>query len=67
MRGGDIDLYIETTESDSSILFDKKLKFACNLEQALGEQKIDIVVKMLSQNKSLRIYEEARNTGILLV
>jgi len=66
-RGGDIDLYIETHCADHAIILDKKLHFLVALQQALGEQKIDIVINRLPLNKMLPIYEEARKTGVLLM
>lgn len=40
-KGGDIDLYIETENSDD--LSEKKIQFLLLLESLIGEQKIDIV------------------------
>ena len=40
-KGGDIDLYIKTNNKTN--LLDKKIKFIVNLEQTIGEQKIDVV------------------------
>ncbi len=64
-RGGDIDLYIETTLTDISKITDAHYAFASTLEQYLGEQKIDIVIKY--GDKDLPIYTIARNTGIQLI
>ena len=66
-RGGDIDLYIETHISDRRLLFDKKLAFLSRLQLKIGEQKIDVVINVLSENRNLPIYQEARKTGILLI
>lgn len=66
-RGGDIDLYIEVNCNDVIKLVDKKIKFLTQLEIALGEQKIDIVINVLSLKKEATIYTEARNTGIKLI
>lgn len=66
-KGGDIDLYIETTEPERTAAYRKESKFWVDLQNKLGEQKIDIVVKLLSENKTKPIYEEARKTGILLM
>jgi hypothetical protein len=65
--GGDIDLYIETTEMNSTLAYDKKFRLSALIQMKIGEQKIDIVINMLSSNKDKPIYVEARNTGILLV
>jgi len=43
-RGGDIDLYIETT-LDTPAALRARMSFAAALFRALGDQKIDIVVK----------------------
>jgi len=64
--GGDIDLYIETTETDSTLVMSKKFKLSALIQMKIGEQKIDIVINKLSSHKHKPIYEEARNTGILL-
>lgn len=65
--GGDIDLYIETTETDASLVFNKKFKLSAMIQMKIGEQKIDVVINMLSSQKDKPIYQEARATGILLV
>ena len=64
-KGGDIDLYIETTLSDISNITDAKFAFLIELEKQLGEQKIDVVIKYNDQ--SLLIYDIARKEGVQLV
>ncbi|MDT0647424.1 nucleotidyltransferase domain-containing protein [Zunongwangia sp. F260] len=61
-KGGDIDLYIETTAKEN--LFDKKIKMLRMLYERLGEQKIDIVVN--NHTKPLYIHKVAREEGIIL-
>ena len=61
-KGGDIDLYIETTAKKK--LFDKKVKMLQMLYERLGEQKIDIVVN--NHANPLYIHQIAREEGILL-
>ncbi|HET7361574.1 MAG TPA: nucleotidyltransferase domain-containing protein [Salinimicrobium sp.] len=61
-KGGDIDLYIETTAKEN--LFDKKIKMLRMLYERLGEQKIDIVVNNFEV--ALTIHQVARREGILL-
>jgi predicted nucleotidyltransferase len=61
-RGGDIDLYIETTCRDNIIK--RKLRMLALLEKELGEQKIDIVVNNFNTEKF--IYQIAKNEGIAL-
>ena len=66
-KGGDIDLYIETDNDDLMAINQKKIIFARELKKRLGDQKIDIIVNQLNANNKLKIYDEARSTGILLV
>ena len=63
-KGGDIDLYIETTDSDADALLDKKINLLTALNLALGEQKIDLVVNNFTKEKA--IYAIAKQTGIEL-
>lgn len=64
-RGGDIDLYIETTIKDASHLNNIKLQFLAELENVLGEQKIDVIVN--SNEIDLPIYLIAKTEGIKLL
>ncbi len=61
-KGGDIDLYIETQNSDATL--DKKIKLLTALNLALGEQKIDLIVNNFTKKKA--IYTIAKQTGIEL-
>lgn len=61
-RGGDIDLYIETSEKAN--LLDKKVKLLVRLNRDLGEQKIDVVINNFSAEKD--IFTIARSTGVWL-
>lgn len=64
-RGGDIDLYIEVEHFDFKKAYDQKSQFWIMLQDRLGEQKIDIVVRDPEQD--LLIYKVARSEGIQLV
>ena len=66
-RGGDIDLYIETNLDTLEGARACKSRFWGKLQMRLGEQKIDIVVNALKTDGPQTIFEEARNTGILLI
>jgi len=66
-RGGDIDLYIETVETDANLAYAKRLELSSMIQTKIGEQKIDIVLNVLSRPQGLAIYDVARKTGILLV
>lgn len=65
-RGGDIDLYIETCEIDKSSAWKKESRFWVELQKALGEQKIDIVTKIIARDFTISIYDEAKATGVML-
>ncbi|MGI9214939.1 MAG: nucleotidyltransferase domain-containing protein, partial [Gammaproteobacteria bacterium] len=64
-RGGDIDLYIEVEHFDSKKVYDQKSQFWILLQDRLGEQKIDIVVR--DPNQELLVYKVAREEGIRIV
>jgi predicted nucleotidyltransferase len=66
-RGGDIDLYIETHYENTAIVAKKQIEFLSDLKKKIGDQKIDLIINILIQNKTLSIYEEARNTGVLIL
>jgi predicted nucleotidyltransferase len=63
-KGGDLDLYLVPERSlDVATRFDKKRAFSLQLEELLGEQKIDVV---FSKDKNRSIEKEALQTGVLL-
>lgn len=66
-KGGDIDLYIETNHSDGQELMQKKSHFSWDIQKKIGEQKIDIIINSLPSNHTLRIYDEAKTTGVKLL
>jgi len=63
-RGGDIDLYIETLQTDLDTAVRQRSAFVTELWDLLGEQKIDIVLNLVSHNEDLLIYRMAQKTGI---
>ena len=63
-RGGDIDLYIRTSIKDYGEAFDKKQDFRIKLQDIIGEQKIDVVLDLGTQD--LLIYKVAKETGVRL-
>jgi len=62
LKGGDIDLYIETANIEN--LIDKKLTFLVRLKDKIGEQKIDLIIKPLGCNEP--ICEEIKKSGVEL-
>ncbi|MGZ8256391.1 MAG: nucleotidyltransferase domain-containing protein [Gallionella sp.] len=65
-RGGDIDLYIESASDNAAQLIDAKLNLLVALQQQLGEQKIDVVIRRANSTADLPIYQIAKATGIKL-
>ena len=61
LRGGDIDLYIQTDNIDN--LLEKKIEFLVSLKRKIGEQKIDVVI---SRDIDRPIEQEALNKGVRL-
>ena len=62
LRGGDIDLYLETSSKEN--LLDRKLEMLVQLKNELGDQKIDLIVNNFTIDKE--IFSVAKNEGILL-
>jgi predicted nucleotidyltransferase len=65
-RGGDIDLLIETEETDVTRIVKTELAFLVKLQRQLGEQKIDVLVDYPTRKVTPPIFEVAKQTGILL-
>jgi len=61
-KGGDIDLYIQTTKKDA--LLKAKISFLCEFEKYFGEQKVDLLVDNGSKQKI--IFDIAQKNGVLL-
>ena len=64
LRGGDIDIYIETNDDVLEIL-NKKINFLTELTKKLGEQKIDVVIKA-KNSKDNDIFNIAKKTGVMI-
>jgi predicted nucleotidyltransferase len=64
-RGGDIDLYIETDISEPDALIEAKLRALAELHKALGEQKIDLVIRRPGTEPQT-IHRVAKSTGLPL-
>lgn len=64
-RGGDIDLVVtpDIYVSPEEML-EKKIRMLIDLEQKLGEQKIDIIIQQI--NDSRAIIKTAEKTGIAI-
>lgn len=66
-KGGDIDLYIETNIDNVDTAVDRKIAFLSNLKKEIGDQKIDVVLRIISSNYHLPIYEIAKSQGVRLI
>lgn len=62
-KGGDIDLYVETTEDNNPL--DHYLESRSRLSRLLGDRKIDLIVRPCNREPS-PIERIARKTGIKL-
>lgn len=57
-KGGDIDLLVRTTNETNR--FKKRLQFLAQVKQAIGDQKIDLVIRNQDQpSQDDTIYQEA--------
>ncbi len=65
-RGGDIDLLIETQQSDVAVIVRLELAFLTKLKMQLGEQKIDVLVDFPTRRYTPAIFAIAKQTGIRL-
>ena len=64
-RGGDIDLLVETYQCDD--IFTRKLKALSELQIALGDQKIDLLIKTPGMSAPVPlVYSEDFATGVEL-
>lgn len=61
LKGGDIDLFIETNEQND--LIEKKIQFLIEVKTLIGDQKIDLVI---AEDSDRLIEKEARRTGVKL-
>ncbi len=66
-HGGDLDFYIETIEIDINVAVARQSNFIIELQDQLGDQKIDVVLNCLSNNVTLPIYDIAKQTGVQLL
>lgn len=64
-RGGDIDIFIEPKVFEAQAIYAARSNFWIMLQDKLGEQKIDIVIKDPSQD--LLIYKIAKKEGVQLI
>jgi predicted nucleotidyltransferase len=63
-RGGDIDLLVRPHGLPPEQYLTRKIRFLGQLERALGERKIDIVIEQAEDRRP--IVEAARQTGVNL-
>lgn len=63
-KGGDIDLFISNLQK-SNKYYQNKIQFLCDLEQIIGEQKIDLILDNSVDHNSM-FYATIQKTAILL-
>ena len=66
-KGGDIDLYVETYTETIDDAVKRKANFIWDLEQKIGEQKIDVVLNMINFPHHLPIHDVAKSEGVRMV
>jgi len=64
-RGGDIDLYVETTLNSEDAV-KSRIKLAVLICDEIGDQRIDVVLNLLNSDTQLPIYAKARREGVQL-
>lgn len=60
-RGGDIDIYVETSKDVEP---DIQAMFLAELKIKAGDQKIDLLVQRRDRPKKDPVFEYAKNTGV---
>ena len=65
-RGGDIDLLISTSLTEPAAIARAEIAFQVQLQQALGEQRIDLLVDYQGRRVRPPIFSIADQTGIPL-
>ena len=65
-RGGDIDLLISTSLTDPDAIAHAEIAFQVRVQQALGEQRIDVLVDYPGRRVRPPIFAIADQTGVHL-
>ena len=65
-KGGDIDLFVQTSLVDPADISNAHTRFLAKLYAELGEQKIDVVIDYPSRTVQLPIFKIALEQGIIL-
>ena len=65
-RGGDIDLLVQTSQTQPEALASASIAMLARLHRALGEQKIDLVLDAPALGATRAIVATAKATGVLL-
>jgi len=66
LRGGDIDLLIETGMRDPAQIAKAHTRFLSLVYSRLGEQKVDVLIDYPAREQRPAIFELARQQGVLL-
>lgn len=65
-RGGDIDLYLETSLHLAKDIVEAEIRLLVELKSKLGDQKIDLVINRIDSPENQLIHQVAKRTGIKL-
>ena len=66
LRGGDIDLLIQTDCVEDAAVFQARISFLARVKLALGERKIDVVLDYPGRHTRPPILDMAKEQGVLL-
>ena len=66
-KGGDIDIYIETKIENLDHAINAKANFLWDLESKIGEQKVDVVLNVITLNNKLPVYSIAKKEGVKIL
>jgi predicted nucleotidyltransferase len=65
-RGGDIDLYVESSLPDAPAAVRAETDFWAELQRRLGERRIDVLVDYPTKHRRPAVYQVAKREGIRL-
>ncbi len=67
LKGGDINLCIKTNLTNYEIAEERKITFLIHVKKWIGEQKIDIVLRLKTQTRHEHIDRVIEKEGIKLI
>jgi len=65
-KGGDIDLLVDTTQTDPAAIAKAHTRFVSSVYARLGEQKLDVLIDYPGRVTHPQIFRIARQDGVVL-